>query len=290
MHGEEWNGLKDASVIVIILTFNCADSLAKTISAAQAVSSNIVCVDSDSTDGTREVATAMGCKVLRRAFRNYADQRNWAIAQAGAGYEWQLHLDADEVLDGTAVQSILQAARSNAADGFLLRRRTYFMGRPLRFGGTVTWHLRLFRTGRGRCEDRLYDQHFICDGKIRKLRSGWLHDMNVGSLTEWVTRHNRWSDLEAQELTRATADKSDRLKGALTADPRQRTRLYKGLYYRAPLYWRAVAYFLYRYLLRAGFLDGRVGLVYSVMQALWFRILVDAKVAQASSDCAEASV
>jgi len=212
---------------VIVLTFNCADVIERTLRAALKLSPTVITVDSNSSDRTCEIATALGCQVHSRAFKHYADQRNWAIDKFKDLADWQLHVDADEVLDETAIDNIrgVLLQPGNSA-GFMLRRRTYFMGQELRFGGTTTWHLRLFRSDLGRCEDRLYDQHFLCNGPIGKLRTGFLHDMNVGSLAEWTQRHNRWSDMEAGELSREDEAK-DQIDGRLSDDPRERKRLYK---------------------------------------------------------------
>ena len=264
---------------VVILTFNSAGLIERTLAAAQRVSSSIICVDSGSTDGTVDVLHRYGCEVYERPFKHYADQRNWVIQTIAGRYSWQLHLDADEILDDEAIAAIIAAvADPEGRAGFLLRRRTYFLGQALRHSGTGIWHLRLFRSGT--CEDRLYDQHFICSGSVGRL-SGWIHDMNVGTLTEWINRHNRWSDLEARELLRADTAGAGLLQAHLLGDPRERRRSYKGWYYRAPPFLRAWGYFLVRYFLMLGFLDGRVGFLYAFFQALWFRMLVDAKLAEA---------
>ena len=269
-------------LLVVILTFNSSGVIERTVRAAQQVSRNVLVVDSFSTDSTRDMASALGCKVVTRAFKHYADQRNWAIQEHGNAFAWQLHLDADEVLEPRAIAS-LQAALQNpgSSSGFLLKRLTYFMNTPLRFAGENSWHMRLFRSGRGACEDRLYDQHFTCDGSVTRLE-GLMHDMNVGTLSEWTARHNRWSDLEASELQRPH-DGTGKLAAELSADPRKRRRFYKGIYYRLPAGFRALGYFFYRYVMQFGFLDGRVGFYYTFLQALWFRMLVDAKLSEASS-------
>jgi glycosyltransferase involved in cell wall biosynthesis len=269
------------TIAVIVLTFNCADVIERTLRAAQRVSSTIITIDSGSTDGTLDILRRFGCEVHQRPFKHYSDQRNWAIQNFGGRCAWQLHLDADEILDAEAIAAISAAvADPRGRAGFLLRRRAYFLGRELRHAGTGIWQLRLFQSGA--CEDRLYDQHFICSGATGRLR-GWIHDMNAGSLSEWITRHNRWSDLEAQELLRPASQTEGSLQARLGADPRQRRRAYKGAYYRAPPFIRAWLYFLFRYVIMLGFLDGRAGFLYAFFQALWFRMLVDAKLAEAAA-------
>ncbi len=267
---------------VIVLTHNSANVIERTLRAALEVSESVFVVDSGSTDDTVAIATRLGCRLAHRPFKNYADQRNWAIDEFGPLSEWQLHLDADEVLDAMAIAEIKRVlTASGQASAFVFRRRTYFLGQPLRFGGNDNFHLRLFKTGTARCEDRLYDQHFVSERPAVRLR-GVLHDMNVGSLTEWTARHNRWSDMEAAELLRPNSDGAGQIKARLSADPRERRRLYKGQYYKAPPVWRAILLFVYRYVLQGGFLDGRAGFFYAFFQVLWFRMLVDAKLHEKS--------
>jgi glycosyltransferase involved in cell wall biosynthesis len=268
-------------VLVVILTFNSSGVIERTVRAAQRVSPAVLVVDSFSADNTRDIAAGLGCKVVTRAFKHYADQRNWAIQEVGNTHAWQLHLDADEVLDERAIASLCAALRSpGGSAGFLLKRLTYFMNKPLRFAGENSWHMRLFRSGHGACEDRLYDQHFTCDGPVTRLE-GLMHDLNAGTLSEWTARHNRWSDLETNELLRPAAT-AGKLVGEFSSDPRKRRRLYKGAYYRLPPGLRACAYFFFRYVVLLGFLDGRAGFYYNFLQALWFRLLVDAKLSEAT--------
>lgn len=263
---------------VVLLTFNSIAVITETVAAANATGGHIVAVDSNSTDGTVQRLEELGCEVISRPFRHYADQRNWIIAALEPRFAWQLHLDADEILDPVAAGEVraIVAAGGNPAL-YLLRRRQFFMNRRLRFGGYESWHLRLFRSGDARCEERLYDQHFI--GALPRVRlRGWLDDRNVGNLTEWTSRHNRWSSLEAEEINRQVD--TGQVQGKLSGDPRERRRLYKGMYYRLPQGWRAVGYFLFRYGVQLGFLDGSAGFYYAFLQALWFRVLVDAKLAE----------
>lgn len=277
----------DTPLTVVILTFNCAPVIGQTLAAARKIGGQIVCVDSYSSDSTVDIIRAAGCEVHQRPFKHYSDQRNWAIENFGGRQPWQLHLDADEILDDQLVASIQAVVRNPGGyDGYMVRRRAYFMGRELRHSGTGIWQLRLFRSGA--CEDRLYDQHFICQGRVGRL-GGWLHDLNCGSLSEWTSRHNRWSDLESQELLRPATEDGGALQARLSTDPRQRRRFYKGWYYRTPPLLRAWGYFFFRYIIMLGFLDGRPGFLYAFFQALWFRMLVDAKILEAQASMRQGS-
>ncbi len=265
------------SCIVVVLTFNSAAIIGETLAQALKVSSSVFVVDSGSKDGCDDIARRMGCEVVQRPFTNYSDQRNWAISQVAARYERQLHLDADEVLDEVAVASIRTLLQGTPdQDAYMLRRRDYFMGRQLRFSGVNPWHLRLFKSGVGQCENRLYDQHFVAARPAAKLK-GVMHDKNSMMIGDWTARHNRWSDLEADQLTREESGGSGTLQARLLGDARERTRYLKRLYYRLPIASRALSYFIYRYFFRLGILDGKPGFYFAFFQALWFRMLVDAK-------------
>jgi glycosyltransferase involved in cell wall biosynthesis len=269
--------LKD-SCVVIILTFNSANIIRETIGQALKACPRIYVVDSGSKDDTVIIARNMGCEVVDRAFINYSEQRNWAIEQMAPNYQWQLHLDADEVLDDDAVNSICNVLHGeNKFDAYLIKRRDYFMGRMLQFSGVNPWHLRLFKSGAGQCENRLYDQHFVTTIPTGKLR-GIMHDKNVSSMADWTARHNRWSDLEADQIMQDNDIGNDVLQPRLFGDARERTRFIKRLYYKLPIGIRALLYFVYRYVFRLGFLDGVVGFYFAFFQAFWFRMIVDAKI------------
>jgi glycosyltransferase involved in cell wall biosynthesis len=264
---------------VVILTFNSSKSIARTIASVGGLADEIVVLDSFSSDHTVELCEQAGCKVFQRAFSNYADQRNWAIEHLPITGDWELHLDADEEITASSRGRIREAMAGEGPErGFLIERLTVFMGKLLRFGGHRTWHCRLFRRGAGRCENRLYDQHFVCAGATRRLRAVML-DHQEASLSDWTSSHNRWSDMEAEEIAgRLEPVAEGQVDPQLTGDAIQRRRYYKGVYYRLPLFGRALAYFLFKYVVLLGFLDGARGFIFYALQGLWFRLLVDAKI------------
>ncbi len=269
-------------ISIVILTFNSSASIRRTLRSIATLSDDVHVVDSFSTDGTVEICREHGCEVTQRNFQNYAEQRNWAIANLPLKYEWQLHLDSDEEMESSSAEAVRKIDLLNSPfDGYIIGRRTVVFGRVLRFGGIgKSWHLRLFRRGAALCENRLYDQHFTSKGKLKVLKVT-LCDHQEMSLSEWTARHNRWSDLEAEEILKVVpADLTVTPK--LAGTPIERVRFLKSRYYRLPPFYRALAYFVWRYVVMAGFLDGRPGLVYHVLQGFWFRFLVDSKLYEAS--------
>lgn len=265
------------AISVVVLTFNAETTIGATLASAKRISDDIHVVDSYSTDTTLDIARAAGAKIIQHPFENYGAQRNWAIANCALRHAWELHLDADERLSEELVgklAALMVASPTPEIAGYYIPRLVHFHGQPLRHGGMYPiWHLRLFRRGRGRCEDRQYDQHFHVDGATARIEAPMIDDIRQ-SLGEWTARHNRWADAEVEEILHPSAGA---IAGASGGDPVQAKRAQRGFYYRMPLYWRAFALFFYRYFWKLGFLDGRQGLIFYVLQTLWFRFLIDAK-------------
>ena len=260
---------------VIILSFNSSDSLPATLASIRDLTDDIHVVDSGSTDGTPELAAAVGAHVVNHHFVNYGAQRNWAIDTLPTRYKWQLHLDADERLTPELLQEIQQLPEDSNLSGYYLPRLLQFLGRILRHGGmSPTWHMRLFRNGQGRCEAREYDQHFFCNGETAQLHHPMIDDIQM-SLSEWTYRHNRWSDAEVREMLSTTSE--GRIQGKLGGNVVERKRFLRRLYSAAPFFSRPFLLFFYRYFLCLGFLDGIEGFIFYVLQTFWFRFLVDAK-------------
>jgi glycosyltransferase involved in cell wall biosynthesis len=262
---------------VILLTFNSENTLRATIESARQVSDEIFVVDSYSEDGTIEIARSAGATVVQHVFEHYGAQRNWAIDNLPISQNWQLHLDADECMNHELVAAIQALSEEPEHCGYFLARYLRFLGRVLRHGGmSPTWHLRLFRTGRGRCENRKYDQHFLLEsGTCGQLPGAVVDDVRM-PLTEWIARHNRWADYEVAELE--AEETTGRIQPDAHGNPAQQKRYFRQKYNQMPLFVRPFALFVYRYFFRLGFLDGTEGLIFWVLQTFWFRFLIDAKI------------
>ena len=267
-----------ATVAAIVLTYNEERNLPECLASLGGWVDELYVVDSGSTDATVEIARKAGARVVEHPFEHYGAQRNWAIDQLPITSDWTLHIDADERITPELQRSItaVLASGTSEAAGYLVSRRTMFMGRWIRHGGHYpAWHLRLMRTGAGRCEDRLYDQHFYVSGAVQKLQ-GDLIDTWTPDVATFTARHLRWAALEAAEHDEPAAA-AGRIRGRLDSDNAiEQRRWLRDWYATLPLFVRPTAYFLYRYIVRLGFLDGKPGLVFHVLQGFWFRFLVDA--------------
>jgi len=268
-------------ISVVFLTYNDEQLIEDGLKSVAGWVSEIFVVDSNSTDNTLSIVQKYTDKIVVHAFENYAAQRNWAQDNLPISSEWLFHLDSDERVT-YELQNFLKTFFSKPVlpeiDGIIMPRRTVFMGRWIRYGGHYpVYHLRLFRRERGRCEDRLYDQHFTVPGQVVRA-SGDLVDVISTSLESWTLRHVRWAGLEAQQQLEGH-NPSTGVRENLNGTPIERRRWAKSrMFNRAPLFGRAFAYFLYRYVLRLGFLDGTPGLIFHVLQGFWFRFYIDARI------------
>ena len=250
-----------AAVSVIILTRDERANLPFALESVRGWAADTFVVDSFSTDGTPEIARDGGATVVQHEFTGYGGQRNWALAHLPLKTEWVLFLDADEMLS-PALRREIDDLDLDATDAraFSMRFRFVFMGRWLRHGGYYgTRIVRLMRRD-ARWDERAVDEKVVSSGRVVALQGDLIH-CNRKGLSAWVAKHNHYADLEADEMANARR----------TA--RGRRRVWASL----PLVVRAFLYFGYRYVVRLGFLDGRPGLVFHALHALWYRVLVDAK-------------
>lgn len=275
-------------ISVVILTHNSGKVISQTVRSALKISRDVHIVDDLSTDSTLDILSLFPVNVVQHPFQSYGKQRNWAMDNLQLTNEWELHLDADEYLSHELIQEIEDLRDVDPSDvvGYCVPRLVRFMGRDIKHGGMYPiWHLRLFRRGAGRCEEREYDQHFYVRGKVRKLHSPLIDDMH-SSIAEFVASHNRWSDAEVREQLGHFGG-AERIEGRLLGGPIKRKRLLRRVYDGAPLFSRSLLIFVYRYVFRLGFLDGKQGLIFFVLQTFWFRFLIDAKLYEVRLDAVD---
>jgi glycosyltransferase involved in cell wall biosynthesis len=270
------------SITVLILTRDEEKHIERALGSVSAFADRCVVVDSGSTDRTVELARAAGATVLENPWVNYATQFNWGLDHLPHDTEWVMRLDADEYVTEALAEEIINRvpALGMEIDGAYVSRRMKFLGRTMRWGGVFPVRvLRLFRYKRGRCEMRWMDEHILVNGKTVDF-GGEIMDDNLNSLTWWTAKHNVYASREAIDLLNleygfmkheTVAD----LRGGQQAGVKRwlKEKVYAGL----PGGTRAIFYFLYRYFVRLGFLDGREGTAFHFLQGFWYRYLVDAK-------------
>jgi len=244
---------------VVILTFNEADHIVEVITNAMQLGPVFV-LDSISTDGTQDLARSAGATVVEHEFEGYAAQKNWGLDHLPLESDWVFILDADERLTPALRDEVLANAQAGGSvDGYFVNRLMIFMGRAIRHGGLYpSWHLRFFRRGRARYEDRSVHEHMVCDGPTAYLSCPMLH-VRRETMTQYLAKHIRYADLESDEWIRQRHGEGS------GAQPHRLFRdvlgcrqwLRRQVWPRLP--WRPLWRFVYMYFVRLGFLDGHAG-------------------------------
>ena len=281
------------NLTAIILTYNEELHLARCLASAAKLTPNLVVVDCFSTDKTLEIAKQFGAQILQRAWDgSHSTQVNWALKQlaslpgASEKSQWVMRIDADEILTPQLIDQI-QRTLATVPDeicGISCIRKMKFQGKLIRFGGVgANRVIRIFRYGFGQSESRWMDEHIKVEGKTISL-TGAIIDDNLRSLAWWIEKHNGYSSREAVDLLNlqyqfAAQNSVAALNLSRTSIGLKRW-IKEHIYAKLPGGARSLAYFVWRYVVMLGFLDGARGTQFHFYQALWYRYLVDCKVAQ----------
>lgn len=271
-----------ADVTAIILTKNEAIHIVRCINSIKNLVKQIVVVDSLSEDNTIEIAYNLGAKVFRRPWVNYANQLNWAIENIQIKTRWIMRIDADEFITpelAIEIENKLDALPEDIT-GIFIKRRIYFLDKWMKHGGCYPqYHLRIWKYGKGRCENKWMDEHIIIlEGRTIKFKNDFI-DHNLNDLAWWTEKHNKYSTREVFDVlsVKNNINRANYEDKHLLGHEKIRNQMKNKLYLRLPIFFRAVLYFIYRYIFRFGFLDGKEGLIWNFLQACWYRFLVDAK-------------
>ena len=269
-----------AKISVLILTHNERLHIARCMASARQLGDEVFVVDSFSDDGTPEIARSLGAQVVQHAWENHhARQINWALDNLPFSGDWIFRLDADEWVTPELVQELQQQLDRVPEDvnGIVLRRRLYAFGRWLRWGGQDrVYLLRLWRRGLGRCEERWMDEHMILTSGRTQTFAHDFADENDKPLSWWVIKHAGYAVREVADTLLEQRQAASEQKLPQDAATRRKRWLKLFLYRAVPRFVRPALYFGYRYVGRLGFLDGVPGLAWHVLQAFWYRFLVDA--------------
>ena len=277
---------------VIILTYNEELHIRRCLENVKSIAKEIYIIDSFSTDATLDIAREFdNVHILQNKWENnYAKQFNWGLEHSGISTQWVLRLDADEYLLPELVQELQEKLPTLSDDvtGIIFNRRHIFMDKWMRRGIYPVKLLRVFRYGKGMCEQRLMDEHIqLNEGHAVEFEHDFC-DHNLNNLSWFCHKHVNYAIREAVDLLDIELD----LTGAAETDNGKEIspqalakRMKKHKYARQPLFWRSFAYFCYRYFLKGACLDGKVGFIWTFLQGWWYRMLVDAKVYEIKHHC-----
>ncbi len=270
---------------LIVLTHNEEIHLERCLKSVADLTRHIFVVDSFSNDATVDIARLCGAQVAQRPFKNNADQFQWALDNLPFNTPWILRLDADEYLTPELAKEIQEKLPSLPPEitGVYMKRRMFFLGKWIRHGTYYPlWLLRIFRHGVGKVESRWMDEHIVLDyGQTMRLEHDLVDDNHKG-LIFWSNKHIGYARREALDYLEKTQLQQGQIASKFWGHQEERKRwLKENLYYRIPLFVRPFLYFIYRYFLRLGILDGLPGFIFHFLQAFWYRFLVDALIFEA---------
>jgi glycosyltransferase involved in cell wall biosynthesis len=280
-------------ITVIILTYNEEIHIRRCLENVCRFAKKIYVVDCFSRDKTVEIAEELGAEVVQRPWPgNQAEQFNWALDNLPIATEWILRLDADEYLTPELIRELEEKLpkMGEGVSALSLPLARAYCGRVLRHGIVNGIRIvRVFRVGKARYERRMMDEHLsVLAGATAELKNKFVDD-NRMPIGQFVDKHNGYASREAALLL----DEEYRLTDGEASAPYdygenvRKKRAQKSRYARMPLLWRASGYFVYRYVVRLGFLDGTEGFLWDFMQGWWYRTLVDAKILEVKKACGD---
>jgi len=244
---------------------------------------DIVLYDSYSVDNTCEIAVHHGARVIRRPDQDLScsfggDEgfhRTWGVKEIAFKYSWVFTIDADERLNTSLISELCSIAASPHGRyvAYRLRRRDIWGDHHLRYVQASPWFIRFFRP-ESISYDRLINCRTVVSGAVGQLYSSFDHYPFVHGLSHWIDKHNSYSTSEARQIL---VNRHNRLSFSpyytfFCGDVNQRRYHQKELFYRLPA--RPLFKFILLYFFKLGFLDGRAGLAYSLLQSFYELLIV----------------
>lgn len=269
-----------ANITAIILTNNEEKHIERCINSLRTTITKIVVIDSFSTDSTLQILKKYNIEFYQKEWLNYSSQLNWGIDKANINTEWVLRIDPDEIPSENFKKNIKTylESLSDKTCGVSIIRRLNFFEKEINFGGDFPQRgVRLWRNGKGRCENTWSDEHIVIDGLI-EITELDIIDKNINNINWWTDKHNRFATREMIEffLNNERMKQDNKLK--LEKREMLKKKLKFNIYYKFPMFLRPFLFFIYKYFFRLGFLCGWQGFLWCFLQGFWYRVLVDIKI------------
>jgi glycosyltransferase involved in cell wall biosynthesis len=230
------------SLSVSIISFNEEDNIGKCLEAIQDIATEIIVVDSHSTDRTVEIALHYGATVVSEDWKGFTLQKNSALDKCRC--DWILALDCDEVVSPTLKSSIISAVDHGLYEGFWVNRRTYFLGRWINHAWYPDWNLRLIKRGTAQWQGGDIHECLRTTSHTKQL-DGDLYHYSFKNLQDCLAKTVRYATIAANAYHRNGRS----------------IRWHK-------LILNPLHGFFKHYILKRGFLDGWQGFILSVMNGI----------------------
>lgn len=255
-------------ISILILTKNEEQDLPGCLDSVS-WSDDIHVYDSISEDNTVEIAKSRGATVTQRQFDNWSSHQNWGLKNIPFKHEWVFYIDADERMSSDLKDSINLAVKNPGKfTAFRIQRRDFFMDSWLKHVQASPYYIRLFKPDKIHYE-RLVNPVTISDGPVTEVKGYLDHFPFSKGISHWLSRHNSYSTFEAQQIVENRTNRASfSIKKALFSSDFNEKRFHqKEAFYRIPA--RPLVKFIILYFIKRGFLDGRAGLTYSLLQSIY---------------------
>ena len=261
----------------IVLTFNEEKNIQECIKSLDWVS-RIVIVDSGSTDNTIKFAEEFGCDIFYNQWRGFANQRNWALQEAGIKTEWVIFIDADEIVTPSMREEIIIALGRKDFNAFYICYKVIFLGKWVKYSSDFpVWHPRIVRNGFVHFREAItgHGETWDVNGRTGYVKEPYIHYCFSKGIESWIEKHNR---LSTMEMTAYVTNRQPLLKcitGLFNRDVHKKRQSLRALSYYMPF--RPFIRFFYQFILKGGILDGKAGWAYCCLY-LAYEIMISEKI------------
>lgn len=270
----------EVDATAIIMTKNEEKNIGDCLESMKGFAKRCVVIDCGSNDRTIEIAKEKGADVYFHEFEYYAQQFNWGIDNCDINTAWIIRLDADERFPEELkreVAHIINNDKVGNINGITIEADYYFLGKCMKHGLTNKRKMMMFKKSCGRIEDKRRDAHsIISEGVNVDAKHKFIH-YDFKNLDAYIKRYNWYATREMQDYMEYINDSKGATYNGDAEIKKQRAKKY-GVYYKAPKFLRAQLWFIYNYVFKRGFLDGKEGFLFLYFECYWYRMLVDAKI------------
>ena len=266
---------KKLDITVIILTYNEQLHLGRCIKSVKKFVKQVIVIDSHSNDKTLEICKKYKVRIYKNKFINQAIQMNWALKNVNIQSKWIFRIDADEITDKFFFYKIKDIIINNRnISGIIIKRKIKFLNKLINYGLTSPHKtLRIWKNKKGKYQNISVDEQVEVKGKI-VLCEAIIVDHNLNSFSWWLNKHRNYALREAESYFLYKKNFNNKRIHNQDYSKIRQIKKHK-VYYRLPIFIRAIILFLYSYIFKLGFLSGVRGLIFYFFQTLWYRMLVD---------------
>jgi len=274
------------SITAIICTYNEEMHLERCLKSIKDVVQNINIIDSYSTDRTKEIALKYDANYYLKEWTTFSEKFNWALSNTEINTTWVLRLDADEYLTDILKVNLFNELPflNEKVTAIRINRLIYFMGGTLKFGGmNPIYHLKIWKKGSAICEAKWMDERMQLLYGSTVIIKGDIIDHNLNNISWWIEKHNKYAIKESIDVLLIKEKYINRKNFSLllSSKSEERRKWFKIQYLKLPILIRPFIFFIVRYIFQGAFLEGKRGLIWTFLQCLWYRLLVDINVREA---------